>query len=144
MYADLYGKDLVEALSQQLCTTACFVQVSEPGKLNTINGMEVSRKEHIILQIDRAAKFIINVPCSHRSFVAVRSAWVKAFLCWDLGAVHDCYIAEISKKLKEVMFMGADIRLNEYRSDEYLQASDILRSFSADVSPNRPAQRSFT
>lgn len=48
------------------------------------------------------ATYNIIVPTSNHVFMAIRRDWFKVFVCSWPGAVHDCYIADISKNFKNL------------------------------------------
>lgn len=77
--------------------------------------------------MDREATSIINVPSSDSMFLVVKSEWVNALVSSELGALNDCYNAEISKNFKEFIPIEQDVGFTEFESDEYLKESDILR-----------------
>lgn len=61
---------------------------------------------------------IVNVPSFNPAFIVVSSDWLKALVGSELGGVHDCYIAKISKNIKEIVPSRPHVRLTEYLSDE--------------------------
>lgn len=117
-----------------------YVQFWERGELNALeeNGINEKRK-CANLQTDCEKKFIVNVTFSSSTLTEVRTDWFKAFVSSELGALHDCHIAEISKKVKKIILVGTGVRLTEFKPEQYLNGSDILRSFSADESSNKSA-----
>lgn len=82
------------------------------------------------------ATCIINGPSSDWTFTAVVRDCFKSLVCSKLGAVPDCYIAELSKKFEEIFCNIPDVCLIGVKSDEYFEGSGILKSSSDDESPN--------
>lgn len=92
--------------------------------LTTINeNRTIKEKNYTILQMKIEATCIINVKSPDSTFIAerslrnARSDGVKTFLRSNSAVVLDCYIAEISKNLIELIPIGPDVRLTEYESD---------------------------
>lgn len=135
---------MFEKINQLLGTIKWFVHFWVPGKFSNIDEHgNFEERKCTILQMVREVTCIMNVPSSDCTLIAVRSDWLKLFVCSELEAVHDCYMVQISKTLKVTSPIGPDVHLNENESEDYVEESDILGSFSADDSPNKPVKRSL-
>lgn len=97
------GKKLLEPMNQMLGTLGRLVKYWDPGKLeNTEEHGTMEERKCTILQMDGVAISFINVPSSNCMFIAVRTTCFKAFVCSEVGTLHDCCSSEISHDSKHL------------------------------------------
>lgn len=57
---------------------------------------------------------------------------VKALAYCESSAGHQCYSADISTNMEDIIPIGPHVRFNEHEKDEYLEVSEIPRSISSE------------
>lgn len=65
--------------------------------------------------MDGDATCIINVQSPYLKIIAVKGDGFKAFLCFEIGALHDWYIAENSKIFKKAIDIGPGPHFDGYK-----------------------------
>lgn len=73
--------------------------------------------------------------------ITVRNDWFTALIRLGHRAGHDWTITKISKKVKDVIPIEADVRWTEDKLDRFVEEPNILTICKANNSPNHTAFR---
>lgn len=76
---------------------------------------------------------------STRKSTAVKSDLFETLDCAELGAMHNCSIAEISKKVNWIIRRGPYVCLTEHKAVEYFEETDKHISLISENFPNQYA-----
>lgn len=105
-YANVYTKHLRLATNQLLGEIRCFVNYWCPCELQ-IPTVTDNDSRSALLNMTRSATIIVQLPSTGEIYIALKASWFNEFICSDIGHVHDCYLAKISRTWDEILFLGA-------------------------------------
>lgn len=107
LYHETFKPYVADAYNQIIGKVGRFVQDWAPQDLDASiisvhGGLPSSSIVH-----SREATVEVFVPSVNRRFIAVSWNWFREFITVELGAVHDCYIAEYDSAVNDVRLLGS-------------------------------------
>lgn len=135
LYHDTFATFLPKAFNQLIGCIRKFVEVWCPDELN-VTSLSISDGSSSTTH-SRTATTEIYVPSLKRRLLAVSWKWFKEYISAELGAIHDCYIAEFDDTTKQLNLLGSAVGSDTVPGLDY-----NLAEFENAISPGIPGTSS--